>query len=280
MQRMKFDTEYGVDKYLIVDSDEIVAAAERPAMNGRLERKLGRGRQEWYDNCSYDKFSQSIRTGDESLVQEAEEFLREIEDQVPVSRGWRNVDDVIGAVPNVPSFLAGHPQCMRRRERTWKESAPLAIYLDLTSSAGISARQLRRRGVVMLALVRLLVEHRPVTLYAGTSQGNYRLSGTTMWQIDTAPLDLARAAFMIGSPAMARGFGYESNYEYHRTSGAWPFNDYSISASTGKARLEAVFPGQETMYVPAIFATDPMKADPVGWLKRAIKKYTRSEEEE
>jgi len=276
MQRIDNDTEWGKDKYLLLQAGELRSTVEK--YDSTLRNKIS-GSEGWA-GASYDSFKQRIETGDNSLVEESDKFLALIEDQVPMSRGWRNIDDVVGALPNVPAFLAGHPQCMRRRVRTMKDSAPLAIYMDLTSSAGISAYDVQKRGIVLLALVRLLVEHRPVELWVGAGLGNYggKTAGTVAWRVDTAPLDLARAAFHISATVMSRGFGYGLARAVLGTDGCWPFHNYDLHCKTAAQRLQAVFPGQELLYVLPIHLRDEMTTDPVGWLKRTMARYTGQEE--
>lgn len=271
----KIDTTYEgrPDRYLLLEAGELPEWAPKT-------RNKFLGNQSW-TGVTYEKFIRCIATGDEELVAESEQFLSEIEDLVPVSQGWRNYDDVVGAIPNVPAFLAGHPQCMRRRQRTMKESAPIAIYMDLTSSGGISARDVMRRGVALLALTRLLVEHRSVDLWVGSSLGGGRNggSGTVAWHIDTRPLDLARAAFHIGCTGMSRGFGYGLCNEVLGTGGTWPFNNYTYHCRTAKARVEAIL-DQEVLYIPPIMLDDELTRDPVGWVRRTLTEVMGSEEDE
>jgi len=266
-----YKNDKGNDRFIVFeDAHEMVEHAPR------VERQFRKG-SSWVGG-DFATFKQCVTVGDESLVAESERFLSEIEDQVPVSIGWRNVDDVVGAIPNVPAFLAGHPQCMRRRERTAKETAPLFIYMDLTSSASVSARSVQRRGIVLLALVRMLVEHRSVELYVGTSIGEYRISETCMWHIDTRPLDLARAAYHISSTAMARGFGYGMVHdEFCTDNGHWPFADHGYHIRTAKSRLANIFPGVEILYIPPIYGTDEMIERPVQWLKEQMSQYVKEE---
>lgn len=269
----------GRDSYLMYESGELRVAAEDHA--GALSREIGQHGSGWY-GMNYDEFAKKVVVGDNDLVEESEKYLRLVEDQVPMSLGWRNVDDVVGAVPNVPAYLAGHPQCMRRRERVMRDTTPLAIYMDLTSSGGISTHKVQKRGVVLLALVRRLVEHRSVELWVGASLGGGSRSGagTVMWRIDTAPLDLARAAFYVGATVMSRGFGYKLCQDELGTGGSWPFHNYDYHCRTAKERLgKVVFPGQEILYVPPIMLGDELTDDPVGWVKRVIAEYVRGEEE-
>jgi hypothetical protein len=216
------------------------------------------------------EFLQKVVTGDESLVARADALLTKIEDQIPVSKGWRNVDDVVGAIPNVPAFLAGHPQHMRRRERTVTESAPITIFMNLTSSMGISPDKILQRGITLLALVRLLVEHRSVELWVGTCLGRT----AAMWKIDTAPMDLARAAFHICDPSMSRLFGYatcEMLVNEHIGGGAPTQALFDLMSRTAG--------WNDVMMIPYIHLDDPMVANPVGWLKRVMSKYVSGEVE-
>jgi hypothetical protein len=180
---------------------------------------------------------------------------------------------VVGAIPNVPAFLAGHPQHMRRRERVAKNNAPLTIYMDLTTSAAIDAKTVTKRGVVLLALVRMLIEHRPVELWVGTSKGRRGVSGTVAWKIDTTPLDLSRSSFHIGASSMARGFGYGVDDSVHETGGGWPFGDYGLHCRTAKVRLQEAMGGGDMLFISPIINSDPLVSDPVNWLKRTLKEY-------
>jgi len=269
MRKEVVQIKHGLDQYMFIEAGEI------PGLIDKHNIKAG----SWHGD-STEEFRKKALLGDNSLVAVSEKFLSQIEDQVPTSRGWRNIDDVVGSVPNIPAFLAGHPQHMRRRVRVAKETAPLSIYMDLTSSAAIDAATVTKRGVVLLALTRLLVEHRPVELWVGTSKGvgwGGAKSGTVAWRIDTAPLDLARAAYHIGASAMARGFGYGVDNAVHKTGGHWPFGDYALHCRTAKERLAAVMGNTEILYIPPIHVADDMVRKPVEWLKRTMAIYVGGE---
>lgn len=265
------------DRYLLIEAGELTEFATSSGV--RFGSGHSGGSAGWYGDTT-ESWLRKVELGDESLVAASEEMLASVEDVVPVSRGWRNVDDVVGAVPNIPAFLAGHPQHMRRRERTMRDTAPLAIFMDLTSSGGISASDIQRRGTVLLALVRRLVEHRPVELWVGAvGCDGQNGSGAVLWQIDTTPLDLARAAYRIAATAMSRGFGYESIRKQFGFNGHWPFENHDLHVKTAPERLRAVFEGRELLYVPPIYLGDEMTKDPVGWVKRVLAKYTGGTEE-
>lgn len=276
MQMIDNMVQQGRDRYMLLSTEELPALVEKHS--AYLRPRISGG---WHGD-KFDVFARKVVLGDEELVAASEEHLHLIEDQVPVSRGWRNVDDVVGAVPNVPAYLAGHPQCMRRRERTMKESAPLTIFMDLTSSGGINTAAVTKRGTVLLALTRMLVDHRSVELWVGAALGGGSkvASATVAWRVDTAPLDLARAAYHISAVAMSRGFGYGLCHAELGSSGQWPLCNYDEHVATAPQRLQAVFPGTEVLYVPPIYLHDKMVTDPVGWIKRTLAKYTGGNDEE
>lgn len=273
MRQFVVETPRGPAHWTTMEAGEIPQVVEKHAGN----RAMFRFNDEWCGG-SFASLRHCAELGDESLVEKADAFLAQLEDQVPVTRGWRSVDDVVGAVPNVPAFLAGHPQHMRRRERAARDNAPLTLFLDLTSSAVIDADTVQRRAVVLLALVRLLVEHRPVALWAGVGQDvGMRGAGYVAWRIDTAPLDLARAAYHVGAANMARRFGYGVNTVCNGAGGHWPHHDPSHTATHGEHDLRAVFE-TDMLVVPALQYNDPAVRDPVGWLKAKMAKYVRQEE--
>jgi len=276
MRQVKVKNTYGLDQYVFLETSEITEMLETHKSKIFLNSDTLGGKS--WSGGGIAKLRACAGPGDESLVAESEKFLADIEGQIPLSRGWRNIDDVVGAVPNIPAFLAGHPQHMRRRERVARDNAPLTIYMDLTSSAAISAETVQKRGIVLLALTRMLVEHRPVALWVGISKGSGYgaagpVSGTVAWRIDTTPLDLARAAFHISSTVMARGFGYGVDDSLHITGGAWPFGNHTLHCRTAEARLQAVSDIGEVMYIPPIYVADDMVNQPVAWLKRVMLKY-------
>lgn len=261
-------TSLGRNHYALMSASEIKDAASTNMKWMRLQEKIQAGN----GAIRSERFIEMATLGDNSLVEQSEKLLAEIEDQVPMSRGWKNVDDVVGAVPNIPAFLAGHPQCMRRRERVMKDTAPLMIFMDLASNMGISKEKILKRGITLLALTRLLVEHRSVELWVGTSMGDDGMTSTVAWQIDTAPLDLARAAFQIADVSMSRLFGYaicESLVDKHI--GGFGHQDVK--------ELKQVAGWGEVVYVPAVRYNDPLVDDPVGWIKRTLASYVRQPEE-
>lgn len=258
--------------FMLMEAGEIVKAAQGNAkwMQHQTRIQAGNG------IMSIAQFERCAVLGDNSYVERSEKFLAQIEDQVPLSQGWRNVDDVVGALPNVPAFLAGYPNCMRRRTRVDKENAPLRIFMNLTSSMGIWPEQVLRRGITLLAFTRLMIMHRPVELWVGSALRDGVKCATVAWRIDTAPLDLARAAFHIADVSMSRLFGYamcEQLTNCHLGGGR---EDHEAH----KWQLMQFAGWPDVLYIPRFDLRDPLVSDPVGWIKRELAKYTGAEQQE
>lgn len=254
------------DLYLFLD--EASELAEAYARFGAEHKPRG----DWYGGQDTHEALRRATAGDLALVAPSDALVSRLEDQVIHTKKWRNIDDVVGSLPNVPAYLAGHPVAMRRRQREDRDDAPISVFIDLTSSGGIDATSVLARGTTILAFARLLTEHRAVELWAGIALGG-PMSSTVAWRIDTTPLDLARAAHLLCAPSMSRGVGYELSYAAHRSSGMWPFSDYGRHKASAQRRLEAVML-REVCYVPPIYLTDPLVTDPVGWIKRELARYT------
>ena len=116
---------------------------------------------------------------------------------------------VAGGLPNVPAMLAGSPLAMRRRQRIADQAAPLSVVVDLGVSSSVKHPTLARRGAAALALVRLLAATRPVALWVVSGQQASRYSehaqnAAFAVRLDTAPLDLSRAAWLLCAPEAFR----------------------------------------------------------------------------
>lgn len=212
----------------------------------------------------------------------SDRMMTELEDLTNVkSSKFIVIDDVAGAVPNVPAYLAGHPLTMRRRQRTQSDQAPLMMFVDTAPSAAITPAQMRKKGVAVLALVRLLSMTRPVQLFVGDQTGNpnsnKKLQGIYT-RLDTAPLDLARSAFALCGAAYARSSCFEyiwNCFPLKSTSGGmpWAFNNANMQRKNGLLALQQCFPGADIFYVPPANAKDRHLDNPKAWMLEALATY-------
>jgi hypothetical protein len=230
------------------------------------------GASAWSGGLTNAETARTMRGGDLSRVGPSDALLARFERFAfaTPTKAWRR--DVAGAVPNVPAFLAGHPQTMRRRVRLTSAGAPLAVIVDLTTSQGINARDIEKRGAAILALVRILSARRPVELWAGAFTGaDGDRNGCAMFaRIDTAPLDLARAAFAMVSPAYPR----RALYALARTkgfSGGWPYGSGDASRRFLESILKPAFPAMgDVLAIPAAHESDAIHRDPVAWIEGTL----------
>lgn len=255
-----------VDSFLICDLPGLAEAA-----HGLRDDGLSG----WYGGRSIAQSTAFLEAGDLSNVEASEQYLSAMEAQVFVSRKYRVIDDVAGGVPNVPNYLAGLPYAMRRRIRTTTATAPLAIFADLTSSGGISAADVRKRGCAILCLVRLLANLRPVELWAFTGIGSHAKANYTVCRVETAPLDLARAAHVLTCPSVSRGIGYGLAEQRFHSAGGWPYGDAcKLQRQHGAAIMARVCdPGSDVLFVPPVYLTDDSVKAPEKWIADKLAEY-------
>lgn len=249
--------------------------SEMRALGWRYMQECKRYAIGWHYDA--EAFTDRLPHGREDLVPMADELIQKIEDLIPVTKGWRNVDDVVGAVPNVPAFLAGHPQHMRRRARVDRDTTPVRIFVDISASASVDDAVMTRRGAALLALVRLLTNHRPVELWAGVLWSDKAAACSVVWKIDTLPLDLARAAMYLADPRMSRVFcfGVGSSVVGYHMVGAW--HEYEKRFDELKQLMSW---SDDTVFVQKIHLYDELVSDPVGFVRRELSKYTGATDEE
>lgn len=265
----------------------------------------GGGSADWY---GYESKAETIAlsaTGDTRLVSEAEAMIEKITTSIEVPK--RVVQrTVAGGWPSVPDAIAGLPLSMRRMVETNDDRAPITIYADTSSSAGINAAVLKRRGCAILALVMELSKVRPVTLYQITTMGTGKGPGGGYgWadrsrnvnksdyaspiydngeviltaRINTAPLDLATACYVLTSQGFSRRLTYDTTYGYGGN-GEWPVRYNLFGAKLyAKYITETMGNPDTTLYIEAPHVKDTIVVNPVGWLETQIKRFTESVEE-
>jgi hypothetical protein len=263
------DSQRGaVDSFVICDMAGFAEAAD--SVPGSRRERSG----SWCGGMSFNESLACVRAGDLSAVPESEKLLSEMESHVFVARRFRIIDDVTGALPNVPAYLAGVPANMRRRVRTVSPAAPLSVFVDLTSSAGISADDVRKRGTAILALVRLLANVRPVEIWAFVGLGSQGRANYVAVRLDTAPLDLARAAHMLTHASVARALGYGIAEHALRSQGGWPYGNVELQRKHGAAIMSRVVnPGSDVLFMPPIHLSDASVKNPVKWIRDMLAQY-------
>lgn len=251
------------DHFILGDMADFLALAQKAGFYSHDSWKGGMGSQ---------GVNHAIEHGHLPSAEQSEKFLAEVESLIPQAPTSRHeiIDDVVGAFPNVPAFIAGQPLSMRRKVKRPNEFQPIAVVVDLTSSAAISADTVAKRGAAILALVRALSARRPVELWIGCGlDANHQRNA--LWQfykMDTAPLDLARTAFMLAHPGACRGamhqIAFQAPYGYK---GNWPYGTGPVREEKFRAILAQAMPHvTDVIACPSIYVTDQSITDPVAWI--------------
>jgi len=264
------------------DSASEFANAAKPYASGS-SHWTGSTAAEAYDACTI---------GDLSCVADAEMLIEKISANVETTRSvWEPA--VAGTYPIVPDYLTGHPLNMRRRTHVTNENAPIKIYLDLTSSAGVDSRDLAKRGIAFLALAMLLTRSRPVEMHVFTALGSHpdrstgsgdrsTGSGLISFQLPTAPLDLALAGGVF-TKGIARTLGYEYLAKVLGTGPGWlrnlsPTRPETMRAYVALARA-ALRAGPEDIIIGPVYYTDDSINNPVKFVQKMIDLHAKGESE-
>lgn len=239
----------------------------------------------WMGGESRAAYYRMVRTGDTSKVAEAERLLDKIEVQID-REGivWHN--DVAGAYPDVAAFLANDPECMKRRCVTEDDRSPLRVWVDVSSSGGITASDLLPRGIAALALVMQLIRSgRAVELWTFTSiHGRTNGQTAVCAKMNTNPIDIASVAYCLTSQGFARGLCYGAARQFNGFNGRWGCNYVSYGTLqeriAGARRTLDGLTAQQDIILPAPFWNDKTDKgdaglifrDPVKWVVETCKR--------
>lgn len=241
----------------------------------------GRANVEWYGGETIADTLRLTEFGDTKLVPKAEALLDKLDTAIETSRRtWEPAP--AGAFVCVPDVLAGHPTPMRRLIYQQDETSPITILVNTSSSAGINADTLQKRGIVILALVMALSRLRPVSLQQLAIMHGIQ-DGETIFtsQINTAPLDLATACYVLTSAGFARELTYCLGRSYNRFNGGWPREfDYGrpdkyYTSVQQKLGLDPT----KTLVIGAAQLGDELLSDPVRWINKQIAHFTSQGDE-
>lgn len=232
---LTFDEIPGFPKMRGARFESIADWADFAATPAVAKNRHMRDAGDWYGAAPAD-MPRRMASGDADLTAACDDMLSGMEQAAEFATSRHTtVAAVAGGVPCVPAYLAGSPLAMRRRVRVIDDAAPLAVVVDIGVSASVTADTIRRRGAAALALVRLLSVTRPVSLWVVTGQVTCRYDDARRRdvacaiQIDTAPLDVSRAAWLLCAPDAFRRVFFATSLALagNATEGDinWLFND-------------------------------------------------------
>lgn len=117
------------------------------------------------------------------------------------------------------AMMAGNPACMYGATVVETDRSPIDIYIDPWVRGEVSASVIAARGVGILALVQALSVLRPVNAYIlkGSHHNPAKTDTIQTLQIPTAPMDIARASFILCSPTVNRQGFLNSIHAAHKT---------------------------------------------------------------
>lgn len=237
----------------------------------------------WYANLSESQAANLAIVGDSSKVDDAEKLIEKFQTQIETS-SFMDMPSVAGCYPCVPDAIMGEPESMREPMEIHSDHAPLTILVDIASSGGINAQQMEKRGTSILALVMALSATRPITLKvfsAGNGTENKAGDGfsITAVNINTTPLDIATAAYVLCNVGYCRRLHYDYQYQYFGFTGKWAqFKGLGVYASDTEEYAEKIKQyldvDGECLYITGALSTnETVISDPELWLKQQLEKY-------
>jgi hypothetical protein len=247
---------------------------------------------DWSDYQTLQSTCTKIVRGDNSRVAMSDELLTKLEAVHAPRQKFKWEHSVAGAKVDIGRFLAGDPLNMKRRIKRPTDEAPLAIIADVMISAGITAEQQAARGAAVLALVRALSDIRPITLYAFSGLDSSTGGQYNVIRMDTQPLDLSRASFLLQSAGVARcaafaiahHYGFRGRWPYKRSVGAGVAKNSPLYRDHIRDILAGIVPEEQFLYVASGYLMDEhvpnLDKHPEQWLNEMIKRFGAPQDQE
>lgn len=206
--------------------------------------------------------------GDPSLVNEADVMLQHFERQLGVSLNPTWARDVVGSRVDVPAYLAGAPNCFRRRVKREREAfRTVRIYVNGAMSFSVSAKDAMKRGIAILALIRQLQASRVHVECYVTADGYAATSLHCQAVRLPDPLDLSTHAFLLAHPAFFRHIMHAMVTHLDK-------QHHSLSLVTNSEIRKTYGMNPKDIYCPFLSFDDPAISDPERWVQEHVKAAT------
>ena len=245
---------------------------------GRVGPHVEAGEDDFHGR-SWRDMTKALRTGAPEWVHHADKYLAGMEELLDwQSTKWKSRNDVAGGRLNVGRYLADLPDCARRRVRVEDDTALLNVIVAINAASAISPEDLMKRGAAILAFVRLMSAGRPVNLYASAVSLYGSVNSGFAFKLETAPLDLARAAFVLVDASMARRASFAVRCAMPRSGGAYdPFVAIADTGPQGGAIFAKALgcKPEDTLYLKRFDRSDLIASDPRNWILDNATKYGR-----
>jgi hypothetical protein len=243
----------------------------------------GRRAESFNGHQTYKEAFANVYKGRDDAVTRSEKLLDEMEADGIETNTLTWEYSQAGAIPCVPSFLAGAPESMRCLIDTATDRAPVKIFASVCLSAGFSSREIEQRGTAILALCRKLQSIRPVELWLyADMDGRENGDGTgrcalPIIRIDTSPLDLTTASYIMTDAGFLRQLCF-SWAGKHGFTGAWAWGMSPMNPEAQAKCKKALGAGENDLFIPGGYLTDPIVRESVKWVNDQVRKYHNQEE--
>ncbi len=238
----------------------------------------------WGGGLSSDN-AQTLIDGDTRNLAKAEKILSKLEvsdiltDNVPMLETC-----IAGFAPNVPAYLAGQPEAMLDLVTSEQPNvnAPIRIFVETTVSSAVTHAQLMNRGVATLAFVMAMNTLRPVELYTVSVIESDNRQGTygKVIKLASAPLDLARAVFMLTEPGFARALLFPDVSHLSgklATIGPWPFNSEPMQDNYTTIMRDVIGMNDNDIFLKGGYLFDNlMLSDPIAWVNKMVREHSNT----
>lgn len=239
----------------------------------------------WTDGQTFDQAKRNVLIGKPETLSEAQRLIEKFDSIITLNRGIPALDlDQCGFMPCIPAYLSGEPESMFNvtDSNDMGILPPMAIYVSVSVLAEVTPKQVFTRGIAILALTMFISERRPVDLYVFGAHGNRSRDGIfPIVKINTTPLDMASATYMLTSAAYQRrlSMGWAYSHGNYDGSFAWgmPVTAFNHQSLQNKLRNEVLNASEDDIIVYPAMSTDESIAAPVKWINKQLQKAFKQE---
>lgn len=244
-------------------------------------------RPDWFGKTPRNDWHNCLRNGSTKYLRAAEKLVDDMQEAQLFRTGQKlQTSSVVGDTPNIANYLAGVPETMFSIEASdyVDMSTPIRIYVNLVISMGVTEVEFTNRGIAILGLVLALKQVRPVELYlvsvAGPVGCGSLMAAGPIIKVETNPMDLGRATYMICDVSFTRGLTYASMFSIGGATSisnhipwAWGTGPDNENKFGSKFR-EFLDAAPEDVIIPGMFLTNvAFRNNPIAWIKSMLTKY-------
>jgi len=228
--------------------------------------------------------------GDPTIVSQFDATIASVTAGIETTQRPGYVVDWYGSRVDMGRYVAGLPNCMRRRARRATDTRHVSVYVSLVCSAGIRADMMLKRGSAILGFLAVLQSQNiGVDLYlvADMQGARARRTGredqsgitldmvldgdcTQVIRVESRPLDLSQTGFVIAHPAFTRHITYTfgKRYGFH---GSWSATfdrsgGHSDPLAYSKAMAAKLGLNETDVFIPPAHSGDEIVRDPQAWI--------------